>query len=200
MVPGAVLAQVWPLLAFLGLLVAAALAYAVRSGDGVPLELSWGLFLLAGPGVVGSFVLHEGAHVVALRGAPGVTHVAVERTLLRISVVPIGDLSPNRAAGVAAAGPGACVLVGAALWAGGVPAAWCWCYLAHGAMLLPVFGDGRTLVRSLALRSSRSRRPLRAAWRRSAGRRSPRAPRASGAPGASRAGHPVRPPTRRPRS
>lgn len=150
MVPRAVVGQVWPLLAFIGVLVAASLAYAVRSGDGVPLELSWGLFLLAGPGVVGSFVLHEGAHVVALRGAPGVTHVAVERTLLRVSVVPVGEVTPSRAAGVAVAGPGACVLVGVALWALGVPAAWCWCYLAHGAMLLPFFGDGRTLVRSLA--------------------------------------------------
>lgn len=150
MVPAAVLGQVWPLLAFLGVVVAAALAYAVRSGDGVPLELSWGLFLLAGPGVVGSFVLHEGAHVAALRGARGVTHVAVERTLLRISVVPIGDLTPNRVAGVAAAGPGACVLAGAALWVAGVPAAWCWCYLAHGALLLPLFGDGRALVRGIS--------------------------------------------------
>ena len=149
MVPGAVLRQVWPLLAFLAVLVAASLAYAVRSGDGVPLELSWGLLLLAGPGVVGSFALHEGAHVAALRGAPGVTHIAVERTLLRVSVVPVGEVTSNRAAGVAVAGPGACVLVGATLWAAGVPAAWCWCYLAHGAMLLPCFGDGRTLVRSL---------------------------------------------------
>jgi hypothetical protein len=148
-VPAAVLTQVWPLLALLGVLVTLALAQAVASGDRVLLDWAVGLFLLAAVGLAGAFALHEAAHVAVLRRAPGVTHIAVERTWLRLSVVPVGELTAGRAAVGAAAGPLSCVGVGALLWSCGAPTAWVWCYLAHGVMLLPVFGDGRVLLRSI---------------------------------------------------
>ncbi|WP_146252255.1 hypothetical protein [Streptomyces carminius] len=150
-------AQVWPLLVFLGLFLAAALAWFARSGDRVPAEMAWGVFEAAALGLVASFALHESAHVVALRRVRTVTRIALERTAWRTSVVPEGTMTARQTAGVALAGPLSCVAVGALLWLPDLDRSLAWWYLAHAAFLLPLFGDGRALRH--ALRTARGRRP-----------------------------------------
>ncbi|MGX2995798.1 hypothetical protein JNUCC64_16170 [Streptomyces sp. JNUCC 64] len=148
--------QVWPLLALVSAALAAALVWYTRSGDGVLLRLAWELFETAALGLVGSFALHESAHVVVLRRIPTVTRVALVRTGWRTSVVPEGDMTARQIVAVAVAGPAVCALVGAALWLSALDRVLAWWYLAHLVFLLPFFGDGRSL--RLALRVRREAR------------------------------------------
>lgn len=153
----AVAAQVWPLLAAAGALWAAALFWAARSGDLVPAAMAW--TLLVKPAVLGlvvAFALHESAHVAVLKRIPTVTHIALERTALRTSVLPRGTMTARQSAAVALAGPCACFTVGAALWLTGLDRSLSWWYLAHILFLLPFFGDGRALRQGL--RTGRGRR------------------------------------------
>ncbi|WP_282697177.1 metalloprotease family protein [Streptomyces sp. CC208A] len=153
----AVAAQVWPLLALAAVFQAAALLWMARSGDRVPAAMAW--TLLTKPGVLGlvaSFALHESAHVLVLRRTSTVTHITVERTAWRTSVIPHGTLTPRATALVALAGPTACAALGALLWLSALDRALAWWYLAHLVFLLPCFGDGRALWR--AAREARNRR------------------------------------------
>ncbi|MGR8012315.1 hypothetical protein [Streptomyces hypolithicus] len=147
--------QVWPLLAFAGVLLAVALVWMARSGDPVPASLAWVLLVKpAGLGLVASFALHESAHVLVLKRIRTVTHIAIERTAWRTSVIPEGTMTARQTAVVALAGPSACVGVGALLWLSGLDRYLAWWYLAHIVFLLPFFGDGRALWHS-----------FRATWR-----------------------------------
>ncbi len=140
-----VAAQVWPLLALAGILLAGALAWMVHAGDPVPAEMAW--VLLAKPATLGLFVpftLHECAHAFLIRRIDTVSHISIERTTWRTSVVPEGSMSPRQAGVVALAGPSACVAVGCPLWL--LDRSLAWWYLAHIAFLLPVFGDGRAIL------------------------------------------------------
>ena len=142
-------AQVWPLLAFAGLLLAVALVWMARSGDSVPALMAW--VLLAKPaalGLVSSFALHESAHVLVLKRIRTVTHIAIERTGWRTSVIPEGTMNARQTAVVALAGPSACVAVGAVLWLSSLDRSLAWWYLAHIVFLLPFFGDGRAVWNS----------------------------------------------------
>ncbi|MCZ4122370.1 hypothetical protein [Streptomyces sp. H39-S7] len=141
--------QVWPLLAFVGVLLAAALVWFALSGDRVLAGLTWALlFKPAALGLVASFALHESAHVIVLKRVRTVTHIAVERTMWRTSVIPEGNMTARQTRVVALAGPSACVIVGAFLLLSGLDRSLAWWHLAHIAFLLPVFGDGRALWRS----------------------------------------------------
>ncbi|MCI3932697.1 hypothetical protein [Streptomyces sp. AN091965] len=145
----AVAAQVWPLLVLSGLLQATALAWTARSGDPVPARMAW--VLLAKPaalGLVGSFALHEVAHVLVLKRISTVTHITIERTACRTSVIPQGTMTTRQMAVVALAGPSACVAMAAVLCLSRLDGSLSWWYLAHIAFLLPVFGDGKVLWRS----------------------------------------------------
>lgn len=148
-VVAAVAGQVWPLLAFAGLLLAAAVLWSASSGDRVLLALALGFARTVALGLVGAFALHEVAHVVLLRRIATVRTIVLERTAWRFSVVPRGAISPPQAAAVAVAGPAASALVGVALRVTGVDLWLSWWFLAHAAFLLPVFGDGRALVIAL---------------------------------------------------
>lgn len=146
----AVAASVWPLAAFLGLLILAALAWWARSGDS-------GLVLLAllcaktgMLGLVASFALHESAHAVVLKTLPGITGITVGTTAWRTSLIPEGAITRGENALVALAGPLACAAVGAVLWLTGADRTLAWWYFLHLAFLLPVFGDGQALWRSLS--------------------------------------------------
>ncbi|MBP2329748.1 hypothetical protein JOF56_010133 [Kibdelosporangium banguiense] len=145
----AVAAQVWPLLVFLGAFLAIALAWLARSGDSTPAEMAWWLFKAAALGLVGSFALHESAHVMVLKRIRTVTHIAIDRMAWRTSVLPQGTMTGRQIAGVAIAGPFFCVVVGAVLWASRLDRSLAWWYLAHGVFLLPFFGDGRSLRQGL---------------------------------------------------
>lgn len=152
----AVAAQVWPLLSAIGALWTAALLWMARSGDSVPADMAWMLLVKpAALGLVAAFALHEAAHVVVLKRIPTITHIVVERTALRTSVLPLGTMTGRQSATVALAGPCACFAVGAALWLSGLDRSLAWWYLAHIVFLLPFFGDGRALRQGL--RSPRSR-------------------------------------------
>ncbi|MFJ5231069.1 hypothetical protein ACIQBJ_14390 [Kitasatospora sp. NPDC088391] len=149
-VGGAVAVQVWPLLALAGLLLGAALLWRVRSGDGVPAAMAW--LLLAKPaalGLVAPFVLHECAHALVLKRVRTVTHLILERTAWRTSLVPEGILTPRQSAAVALAGPLSCAAVGAVLHLTALDRPLSWWYLAHLVLLLPPFGDGRALWQAL---------------------------------------------------
>ena len=145
----AVAAQVWPLLILVGTLLAAAGAWFLKSGDSVPAEMMWWFFKTAAFGLVGSFALHESAHMMVLKRIDTVTHLAIVRMLWRISVVPFGSLTARQVVTVAIAGPISCVAVGAALWTSDLDPSLAWWFLAHGILLLPLFGDGRSLCRGL---------------------------------------------------
>jgi hypothetical protein len=145
----AVAAQVWPLLAVLGALLVAGVAWSVGSGETAPAGMAWWLFKTGAIGLVGSFALHESAHAVVLRRIDTVTHLALDRRAWRFSIVPVGALSARQVVGVAVAGPLACVLVGAALWLSVLDRSMAWWYLMHGVFLLPFFGDGRSLLRGV---------------------------------------------------
>ena len=150
--------QVWPLLAFSGVLLVMALAWMARSGDPVPAEMAWTLLVKpATLGLVVPFALHESAHVLVLKRIRTVTHIAIERTAWRTSVIPEGTMSARQTAVVALVGPSACITVGALLWLLGLDRPLAWWYLAHIVFLLPFFGDGRALWHS-----------FRATWRQSA--------------------------------
>lgn len=146
----AVAAQIWPLLAFLGVLQATALAWFARSGDSVPAEMAWWPFKAATLGLAASFALHESAHAMALKRIRTVTHIALDRTAWRTSVLPVGTMTARQTVGVAVAGPLSCVLAGAVLWVSALDRTLAWWYLAHGVFVLPIFGDGRSLVRGLS--------------------------------------------------
>ncbi len=147
----------WPLLAFLSLLLAAALAYLARSGDHVPAEMAWGLFKPATLGLVASFALHESAHAIVLKRIRSVTHIAIDRTAWRTSVIPEGTMTARQMAGVALVGPCSCVIVGSLLWLPDLDRPLAWWHLAHAVFLLPCFGDGRALRHSL--RTARKQQP-----------------------------------------
>ena len=159
-----VIRQVWLLLAFVAGLLVAAGGWFATSGDPVLVEIAWWMVQTAAVGLVGSFVVHETAHVILLRRIAGVTHIAIGQTLWRFSVMPVGSLTAAQTAGVAAAGPLACVTVGALLWSITPISSLAWWYFGHALFLLPVFGDGRCLVTALraATRTSRVADYLRA--------------------------------------
>jgi hypothetical protein len=146
--------QVWGLLVFLGIFLAIALTWLARSGESTPAEIAWWLFKTSTLGLVGSFALHESAHVMVLKRIHTVTHIAIEQTMWRMSVLPIGTMTARQIVGVAIAGPFSCIIVGTVLWVSDLDRSLAWWHFAHGVFLLPFFGDGQSL-----------RRCLHAAWR-----------------------------------
>lgn len=145
----AVAAQVWPLLMLAGVLLAVALVWMARSGDPVPASMAWLLLVKpAALGLVAAFVLHESAHFGVLKRIRTVTHIALDRTAWRTSVIPEGTMTARQTVMVALAGPSACVAVGALLWLSGLDRSLAWWYLAHIVFLLPFFGDGRAIWHS----------------------------------------------------
>lgn len=157
-VAASVATQVWPLLALLGALTCAAGGWWVASGDPVPAQMFGRLTAVAVVGLVGSFALHELAHLAALRRIVSVDDVTLERTGWRISLHPRGQMSPSQVAGVAVAGPAACILVGLGIWVLAPGSTLRWWYLAHAVALLPPLGDGRAVV-TAARATVRPRRP-----------------------------------------
>ncbi|MFF6976731.1 hypothetical protein ACFZAV_03065 [Streptomyces sp. NPDC008343] len=115
----------------------------------MPAEMAWGFFKTATLGLVASFVLHESAHAIALKRLQTITHIAVDRSAWRTSVVPIGTMTARQMAGVALVGPMSCAGVGALLWLSGLNRPLAWWHLAHVVFLLPFFGDGRALCTAL---------------------------------------------------
>lgn len=153
----AIVTQVWPLLVLLTALTATATVWWAASGDPVPAQMFGRLVTVAAVGLVGSFVVHELAHLAALRRIPTVLEVRLERTGWRLSLHPHGRMELRQVIGVSVAGPAACVLVGLALWAGAPDSTLRWWYLAHVLALVPPMGDGRAVV--TAIRAARRSRP-----------------------------------------
>ena len=113
------------------------------------LPVALGVFVHMSAGMLGSYVVHESGHFVALGFCGGVTAVSVESRLARISLRPEGELTPREAIGVAVAGPFGCLNVGAVLMALTPEFGLGWWYLAHVVFLAPCFGDGRALLAAL---------------------------------------------------
>lgn len=153
----AVVTQVWPLLALLATLTSAAVVWWAASGDPVPAQMFARLVGVTVVGLVGSFALHELAHLAALRRIPSVHGVRLERTGWRLSLHPQGRMSPRQVVGVAVAGPAACLLVGLTWWAVAPTSTLRWWYLAHVLALTPLMGDGRAVM--TAIRAARRSEP-----------------------------------------
>ncbi|WP_433794752.1 hypothetical protein [Actinoplanes sp. CA-252034] len=128
-------------------MLAAGATHRLVSGESGLLTLSWLLVAHVVGGATGSYLLHESGHVLVLSGCSGVHDIEVRSGLLRFSVVPHGSITRAEGILTALAGPGLCALAGLALLAAGSPVTW-W-YLAHLIFLLPVFGDGRSIVRAI---------------------------------------------------
>ena len=136
----------WPLhLGFGALLMATGALAAVTEQTGIADAVA----ALAAHYVLGlccSFGLHELGHLFVLSRARGITAITLERTLWRLSVSAHGRISGRAALLAALAGPGSCVVAGIALLML-IPQShlhlW---YLAHAVFLVPVFGDGRTVL------------------------------------------------------
>lgn len=124
----------------------ASLVWFLSSGDRATVGLAWRFFTLGVVGLVGSFALHEVAHVMVLKRISTVTLLEIDRTAWRVSIVPHGALNARQVVVVALAGPAACVGLGAILLIVDLDRALAWWYLAHGLFLLPFFGDGRSLI------------------------------------------------------
>ncbi|MGL4177281.1 MAG: hypothetical protein ACRCSN_14525 [Dermatophilaceae bacterium] len=141
--------QVWPLLASAVCLVALSLGWWVSSDDAMLVRLAAAFLEVVAIGLVGSFALHEWAHVVVLRRVSTVTSIVVERTFWRFSVVPRGSMTARQVVAVAAAGPLVCVVTGLVGLLVDPDALLGWWFVAHGIFLLPPFGDGRSLCSGL---------------------------------------------------
>ena len=109
------------------------------------------LTLHAVGGLFGSFLLHELVHLVTLRVlAPGVTTIYLEITFLRVSLCPRGIMTGWQSAIVAASGPVVCLLAGCIISAFTFDIGLSnWMFL-HTLFLIPIFGDGRAIVRGVA--------------------------------------------------
>lgn len=105
-------------------------------------------------GVLAPFFVHEWMHAVVALTADGVRGVVIERTLLRFSVIPVGTLGARAVALGAAAGPGACGVIGVACVAAGAELFGAF-FLGHLLFLLPCFGDGRMLFLAIFRRNVR---------------------------------------------
>lgn len=142
-----VLLRVWPLpvLALVALGVSAVVA--ARTGGLHLLQASWWFTELAVLGLIGSFALHETAHLLALRRTAGVHHIHVTATRWRVSIAPVGTMTPRQVLVTALVGPASAVVVGLLLLP--LNDAVAVIYLAHGLQLLPMFGDGRAVVHAL---------------------------------------------------
>ncbi|KJQ53238.1 hypothetical protein [Microbacterium sp. SA39] len=97
-------------------------------------------------GLCASFALHELVHAVVLMKAPGVCAVTLERTALRISVRPLGEVRGRDAFIGAASGPACCVGLGLLLWAIAPNLLLHPWHLLHAVFLTPVFHDGRIMI------------------------------------------------------
>jgi uncharacterized membrane protein YjjP (DUF1212 family) len=122
---------------------------------------AWGTFPLAlvmllhaSVGMLGSYVVHECGHFAALRRCRGIRAVSVEAHMFRLSLRPHGEITARQAFGVALAGPLACLVPGAMLWAAVPHLGLAWWYVAHLVLLAPCFGDGKAVV--LAIRRLRA--------------------------------------------
>ncbi|WP_229052236.1 hypothetical protein [Aeromicrobium sp. Leaf350] len=147
--------QVWPLLALLGTFAAGGSAWWVTSGDPSLVRLAAELLLVAVVGLVGSFAVHESAHLLALRRVPTVTAVRLERTAWRLSLHPEGRMTRRHVVLVALAGPGACLGAGLTLAAAAPESSLRWWFAAHAVFLVPPFGDGRAVLRAILARDPR---------------------------------------------
>lgn len=145
----AVVRQTWPLQMLTGALLVVAAWWWLVSGDTTIVRGAAHLELCAAVGLAGAFALHEAAHVVALGRCAGVTHLVVTVTAWRFSLEPRGTITPGQMVVVALSGPGAAAVAGAVLWLVAPGVALHWWFLAHLGFLLPVFGDGRSLVLGL---------------------------------------------------
>ena len=135
------------------MLLAAALL-SLSSGELVWVRVAGYVEILAVVGLAGAFAVHEVAHVAVLRRCGGVSGVVMTATPWRFSLEPRGVITHRQVAAVAVAGPAAATGVGLVLWVGLPQAALHWWFIAHLVFLLPIFGDGRSLV--LALRREHS--------------------------------------------
>lgn len=148
-VAGRLALQIWPLLLLAAIACLAAVTWWTIHGDMVFLGPAGRLLVLVYGGLLGSYVVHECAHVLALRRMPGVTRIEVERSVWRFSIIPSGTMSARQVVVVAAAGPLSAVAVGLLLVLVGLDRVLGAVYLVHGIQLLPVFGDGRALISGL---------------------------------------------------
>ena len=115
-------------------------------------------FVIVVVGVLGSYLIHEIGHWLALSVTSPDAEARWESTLLRISLIVRGSSSPRAIAVNAAAGPLACVALGALtlLIGGGLPfearstvRVIGWIYVAHAVFLIPPSTDGNTVLASL---------------------------------------------------
>lgn len=136
----------WPVHVILAISVALTTIFAVLSDQ--PGILSAVLAVAAHYvlGLWASFAVHEGGHAVVLMHARGVTALTMERTVWRLSISAHGTILGRDAFLAALAGPGACAVVGVALWALAPEILLHGWYLAHAIFLTPLFNDGRTLL------------------------------------------------------
>lgn len=136
----------WPFLVFLVLEVAVGIVVYEISGNGIVISIArlFALHLLAG--LLGSFVVHEMGHWAVLALSPSVREVAVERSIFRISLLPLGKISVGEACAAALAGPVSAVVFGGFFWLFARNLGIHYWYIVHMLFLLPLFGDGRALV------------------------------------------------------
>lgn len=138
-------ANAWFLFVIGGLASGCALV-SVGSSNPAIADLAWSFTLHAVGGLLGSYVVHELAHACVLKRMWGVAGIEVVTTILRFSLVPRGVVSGWQICLVAAAGPLIAAGLGVVLMMV-VPSLglhlW---YLGHVVFLLPVFGDGKSVV------------------------------------------------------
>ena len=118
-------------------------------------KLAAGLVVLVVTCALIPAVIHELGHALALRYVAGVRHIRIESTPLRFSLLaPHEDLTPKSSLMISVAGPVAAFIGGTVLQLMGHSFIAFWWYM-HLIMLLPLFGDGKELVKAItAIRAS----------------------------------------------
>lgn len=139
---------------------AGCLVVAVQCTDETLAALTFAFLLHFTGGLLGSYVLHEAAHGLALvMVRSGVRGIEIDATAWRFSLTPVGTLTGAQVVAVALAGPlstvAASLLLSATLPATGVE----YWYMGHAVFLLPLFADGRAVLSGL--RHWRSPREIR---------------------------------------
>lgn len=97
-------------------------------------------------GLLGSFVVHELAHAALLRRMSGLHLIEVVTTFFRFTFAPKGSLVGWKIALIGIAGPITACAMGVALNAVLPASGLHWWYLGHSVFLLPVFGDGKSVL------------------------------------------------------
>lgn len=135
----------WPLL-IISILAITCLVLGIISNDTVLIHVVLLLLTHTLVGCLASYWVHEAAHAYVMRLFKSIEDVYLTAGAFRLSLTPTGSLLGWQVAVIALAGPCAAAAVGGVLKLILDDSALYLWYLLHLLFLLPMFGDGKSLI------------------------------------------------------